>query len=110
MLDTPQAARFLNVSVRTIERHRVYGTGPKYSKLGRRIFYASSDLQEWAERGAKRSTSDPATVLPARPVDELRSGPDSRSSAVDLDTTPPDTIDSADFLSAPEPTELSRSA
>jgi predicted DNA-binding transcriptional regulator AlpA len=69
MLSTPEAARFLKVSVRTLERHRVYGTGPEFSKVGRRVFYASDDVRAWADRGAKRSTSDPATVLPARPVD-----------------------------------------
>jgi hypothetical protein len=35
-----------------------------------RIVYAVSDLREWVELGAKRSTSDPATVLPAKPVDK----------------------------------------
>ncbi len=108
MLGTPGAARFLNVCARTLERHRTYGTGPKCTKIGRRIFYAVSDLSEWAERGAKRSTSDPATVLPARPVGELRSRPESGLSAPDVDTTQPDTIDSNNFRSGPAPTELSR--
>ena len=67
---TPEAARFLGLSVRTLERHRIYGTGPKYSKVGRRVFYTISDLTEWAERGARRSTSDPAAVLPAKPVNK----------------------------------------
>jgi predicted DNA-binding transcriptional regulator AlpA len=68
---TLEAARFIGVSTRTLEKHRIYGTGPKYSKVGRRIVYAISDLKEWVERGAKRSTSDRgmATVLPAIPVD-----------------------------------------
>jgi predicted DNA-binding transcriptional regulator AlpA len=107
-LDTPNAARFLGVSVRTLERHRVYRTGPKYTKVGRRIFYAVSDLREWAERGVKRSTSDPTAVLPARPVGEVRSGSASEPSASHFDTTQPDTIESSDFLSALTPTELSR--
>jgi predicted DNA-binding transcriptional regulator AlpA len=91
VLGTPEVARFLKVSVRTLERHRIYGTGPKYSKVGRRVFYAISDVSAWAERGAKRSTSDPATVLPARPVDKLRSGSDGKPSASDFDTMQPDT-------------------
>jgi predicted DNA-binding transcriptional regulator AlpA len=68
---TEEAARFIGVSARTLEKHRIYGTGPKYRKVGRRIVYAISDLKEWVERGAKRSTSDRgmATVLPAIPVD-----------------------------------------
>jgi predicted DNA-binding transcriptional regulator AlpA len=68
-LSTPEAARFVKLSVRTLERHRVFGSGPKFSKVGRRVVYAIDDVKAWAQRGAKRSTSDPATVLPARPVD-----------------------------------------
>jgi hypothetical protein len=29
-LRTPEAARFLGLSGRTLEKHRTYGTGPKY--------------------------------------------------------------------------------
>ena len=69
-LRTEEAARFVGLSWRTLEKHRVYGTGPKFSKIGGRIVYAVSDLREWVERGSKRSTSDPAAVLPAKPVDK----------------------------------------
>lgn len=67
-LRTPEAARFLGLSGRTLEKHRTYGTGPRYSKLGGRVVYRVEDLQAWADRGAKASTSDPGvgTVLPAR--------------------------------------------
>jgi predicted DNA-binding transcriptional regulator AlpA len=67
-LRTPEAARFLGLSGRTLEKHRTYGTGPKYSKLGGRVVYAVSDLQAWVDRGAKASTSDDTgdVVLPAK--------------------------------------------
>lgn len=67
-LRTPEAARFLGLSGRTLEKHRTYGTGPAYRKLGGRVVYALEDLQAWANRGAKTSTSDPGagTVLPAK--------------------------------------------
>jgi predicted DNA-binding transcriptional regulator AlpA len=67
-LRTQEAARFLGLSPRTLEKHRTYGTGPRYSKLGGRVVYAMDDLQEWANRGLKTSTSDPGhdTVLPAK--------------------------------------------
>ena len=67
-LRTPEAARFLGLSGRTLEKHRTYGTGPLYSKLGGRVVYRLEDLQAWAARGSKASTSDPGvgTVLPAR--------------------------------------------
>ena len=67
-LRTPEAARFLSLSGRTLEKHRIYGTGPKYRKIGGRVVYALDDLQAWANLGAKNSTSDPGvgTVLPAK--------------------------------------------
>ena len=67
-LRTKEAARFLGLSPRTLEKHRTYGTGPRYSKLGGRVVYSLDDLQEWANRGLKTSTSDPGhgTVLPAK--------------------------------------------
>ena len=67
-LRTPEAARFLSLSGRTIEKHRTYGTGPKYRKIGGRVVYALEDLKAWADMGAKTSTSDPGTgtVFPAK--------------------------------------------
>ncbi|MER9026103.1 helix-turn-helix domain-containing protein [Mesorhizobium sp. M0815] len=66
-LRTPEAARFLGLSGRTLEKHRTYGTGPSYRKLGGRVVYAIDDLHAWADRGAVTSTSDPrGTVLPAK--------------------------------------------
>ena len=68
-LRTPEAARFLGLSGRTLEKHRTYGTGPAYRKLGGRVVYALDDLKAWVDRGTKISTSDPGadTVLPAKP-------------------------------------------
>lgn len=65
---TQQAAAYLGLSHRTLEKHRTYGTGPAYRKLGGRVVYAIEDLQAWADRGAKVSTSDPGVgeVLPAK--------------------------------------------
>jgi hypothetical protein len=68
LLRTSEAGRFLGLSGRTLEKHRVYGTGPTYRKLGGRVVYAVQDLQAWADRGSKSSTSDPGRdqVHPAR--------------------------------------------
>lgn len=67
-LRTPEAARFLGLSGRTLEKHRTYGTGPKYSKIGGRVVYRLEDLQAWVSRGNKMSTSDDTgdVVLPAK--------------------------------------------
>lgn len=81
-LRTPEAARFLSLSGRTLEKHRTYGTGPAYHKLGGRVVYSIEDLQAWANRGAVTSTSDPrGSVLPAKHHDLValtRSGGRSR--------------------------------
>jgi predicted DNA-binding transcriptional regulator AlpA len=66
MLRTAEAGRFLGLSGRTLEKHRVYGTGPVFRKIGGRVVYAISDLQAWADRGAQISTHDPQKVSPAR--------------------------------------------
>ncbi|KSB91686.1 transcriptional regulator [Caulobacter vibrioides] len=58
-LRTQEAARFLGLSHRTLEKHRTHGTGPGYRKLGGRVVYAIDDLTAWADRGARISTSTP---------------------------------------------------
>lgn len=70
-LRTPDAAVHLGLSPRTLEKHRCFGTGPAYRKLGGRIVYAIADLETWAELGLRRSTSDPGngTVHPAKRID-----------------------------------------
>lgn len=67
-LRTPEAARFLGLSHRTLEKHRTYGTGPVYRKIGGRVVYVLSDLQTWAARGTRSSTSEitAAIVPPAK--------------------------------------------
>lgn len=69
-LRTPDAAQLLGLSPRTLEKHRTFGTGPTYRKLGGRIVYRVEDLRSWADRGVRQSTSDPGTgtVFAARPL------------------------------------------
>jgi predicted DNA-binding transcriptional regulator AlpA len=62
-LRTPEAARFLGLSGRTLEKHRTFGTGPTYRKIGGRIVYRVEDLQRWADLGVRTSTSDPGTAV-----------------------------------------------
>jgi helix-turn-helix protein len=67
-LRTAEAARYLSLSPRTLEKHRTYGTGPAYRKIGGRVVYAIADLNAWADVGTRTSTSDAGTgtVLPAK--------------------------------------------
>lgn len=71
LLRTPDAAILLGLSARTLEKHRCYGTGPAYRKLGGRVVYAVEDLLSWADQGVRRSTSDTGVgvVHPAKRID-----------------------------------------
>jgi predicted DNA-binding transcriptional regulator AlpA len=68
-LRTPDAATHLGLSPRTLEKHRCYGTGPVFRRLGGRVVYAIEELEAWAAQGSRRSTSDPGTgtIQPALP-------------------------------------------
>lgn len=55
-----EAADFLRLSPRTLEKYRVRGGGPPFRKLGRRVVYARADLEDWAGQRVCDSTSDAA--------------------------------------------------
>jgi hypothetical protein len=69
-LRTHEAGRFLGLSGRTLEKHRVFGTGPVFRKIGGRVVYAVEDLQAWADQGRQTSTSDVRQTQPARRAPE----------------------------------------
>ena len=48
----------LNISKRTLERFRSEGKGPKYYKMGRRVLYASKDVEEYLQQHQFGSTSE----------------------------------------------------
>ena len=65
-LFTPkEAADYLRVPDRTLERWRHTGDGPVFLKLGRRVVYRGDDLQAWI--GARRREHTSASVPPAAP-------------------------------------------
>lgn len=53
-----EAATILRISERSLERHRVQGTGPRYASLGRRVVYARADLLAWVQACSRCSTSE----------------------------------------------------
>lgn len=57
-LANQEAATFLNLSPRTLEKMRVIGGGPRFRKFGRRVVYALIDLELWANARNCDSTSD----------------------------------------------------
>ena len=55
---TADAARFLGLGESTLEKLRLTGGGPVFSKLGRAVIYGLLDLEQWAADRAVRSTSE----------------------------------------------------
>jgi hypothetical protein len=53
---------YLGLSVRTLERHRLAGTGPRYVRLGRLVRYRPQDLAEFVDRNLRGSTSEESTA------------------------------------------------
>lgn len=47
-LNTTQAADFIGLSHRTLERMRTKGRGPDYRKHGRYVKYHIDDLEAWS--------------------------------------------------------------
>jgi predicted DNA-binding transcriptional regulator AlpA len=66
LLNPKQAARTVGLSVRTLERHRLAGTGPRYTRLGRLIRYRECDLAEWVRASLRTSTSQPGAPATRR--------------------------------------------
>ena len=58
-LTNDEAAAFLRLSPRTLEKKRVIGGGPRFRKFGRRVMYAIVDLETWADARSFEMTSDP---------------------------------------------------
>jgi hypothetical protein len=54
-----EAAAFLRLSPRTLEKQRVIGGGPRFRKFGRRVMYALADLEAWADARSFETTFDP---------------------------------------------------
>lgn len=62
-LTTDEAAIFLRLSPRTLEKQRVLGGGPRFRKFGARVVYAAVDLRAWADSNTFGMTSDPGYVV-----------------------------------------------
>jgi hypothetical protein len=58
LLTQNEAASFLRLSPRTLERHRVTGNGPKFMKAGKRVLYSDEELRNWLAANTFQSTSE----------------------------------------------------
>jgi hypothetical protein len=52
-LNTPQAAHFLSLSTRTLEKFRATGKGPKWRRHTHFVQYHVDDLIAWSEGRAR---------------------------------------------------------
>ena len=60
---TPQeAAARLRANIRTLERWRMNGEGPRFVKLGLRVFYRPADLDAFIERNVRSGTGQVAAA------------------------------------------------
>ena len=54
-LTTAEAALYLGLPARTLQRYRIAGEGPAFHRFGGRVRYRRSDLDAWAaEEGGRR--------------------------------------------------------
>jgi predicted DNA-binding transcriptional regulator AlpA len=59
-LTQTEAAQLTRLSPRTLERMRLNGTGPRYTKAGRRVIYSRQAIEDWLTARTYRSTLDAA--------------------------------------------------
>jgi predicted DNA-binding transcriptional regulator AlpA len=52
-----EAAAKTGLSVSILNKWRVAGRGPKFTKLGRRVLYRDEDLEDFINAGIRSSTS-----------------------------------------------------
>ena len=58
-LRSVEAAAYLNISPRTLDRWRMTGQGPAFARInGRVVRYALDELDQWMQSNTARSTSE----------------------------------------------------
>jgi len=67
-LRTPAAAEYIGSTESTLERKRLTGERPAYSKIGRTVVYDTTDLDAYLERTKRRSTSERSALAEQHPA------------------------------------------
>jgi predicted DNA-binding transcriptional regulator AlpA len=57
-LNPVEASKYIGVSSSWLAKLRLYGGGPRYSKIGRSIRYATEELDAWLASNLQVSTSE----------------------------------------------------
>jgi len=58
MVDTATAAAYLGLAKNTLEKARIYGSGPRFAKYRRAVRYSIDELNAWIEKNSANSTSE----------------------------------------------------
>ena len=58
LLTQAETSTLLRINVRTLERWRVDGSGPRFVKLGRQVLYERDELAEHIRRNRREFTGD----------------------------------------------------
>jgi predicted DNA-binding transcriptional regulator AlpA len=58
LLTVEQVSQLVGRSVITLEKDRLYGSGPRYVKMGRLVRYRPEDIRAWVAERVRCSTSD----------------------------------------------------
>ena len=61
LLTEVQAARVLNLSVRTLQAWRTRGNGPRFVQAGRAVRYRYDEIRSWIEANTVACTTKRAT-------------------------------------------------
>ena len=56
LIPASDVPRYLGIAQQTMNRWRCEGKPPRYVRLGRRVFYRSSDLSQWVRSQVRENT------------------------------------------------------
>ena len=57
-VNVSEASSYTGISISQLNKYRVFGGGPTYHKIGRRVIYTYDDLDFWLAAYRRVTTSD----------------------------------------------------
>lgn len=58
LVDTAAAAAYVGLAKNTLEKMRIYGSGPRFVKYRRAVRYSIDELDAWIQKNTASSTSE----------------------------------------------------
>ena len=55
LLNEKEAAKLLNLSVKTLQRYRLYGGGPQFIKINKSVRYSVEQIEEYLKPRVKNT-------------------------------------------------------